>query len=60
MIPTPFVNVSALSSHLLKGVGGGGLFGGSVRIVLKYITGADESNGFRNSNDFAFKLEYVK
>jgi hypothetical protein len=60
VIPTPFINVSALSSHLLKGVGGGGLFGGSVRIVLKYITGADESNGFRNSNDFAFKLEYVK
>lgn len=60
VIPTPMLNVSEVSSHLLKGIGGGGLLGGSVRIVLKYITGADESNGFRNSSDFAFKLEYVK
>jgi hypothetical protein len=60
IIPTPMLNVNKEITHLLKGVGGGGLLGGSARVVLKYITGADESNGFRNSSDFAFKLEFVK
>jgi hypothetical protein len=61
VIPTPLLNVAeGIAPHLLKGVGAGGLLGGSARIVLKYVTGADESNGFRNSSDFAFKLEFVK
>ncbi len=60
IVPTAFISQSQVAAGFLAGLIGEGFWNGSARIVVKYSTGANEANGFRNSGDLSVNLEYLK